>query len=530
MKSLLQCLKPLLMMAVIAMPLAAAPRLSAQDYWRVIDKERFKHMSMFERAQYEKALQLLNNRQYRAAASEFERFLVQYKESEVLPYIVFFRAYSLHQAKDRFKAISVYNEVLDFYPGEIEAAAPAMYYRGMAQLQNGDYSKGMKTMKQLLDDADYSKHPVAASASLQLIRNYWRNKEPEKAEQCLKQIVNDFRGSQAAEQAKSYFAASCISTGKLRNYINWYLQTFSEDALKKKISPAQFRVNMLESLWNVVFSSYCNNENLLNYRGGKKGTNPRRVIWEFLQENRRHFEKINDLWTYYGKVLRAGPAKIYDKTVNDMFDLAKKEPDGKEHPGRQQQRFRHLVNLLLSEKKWDLASYVNRMISNPLDRDWNEYKVITGKEQWDAALKHLDMMAGKHGKNASAATNIIWEKAFIYRDRKREYDKAIKEFYATDSPPRSLWEIAETHKRKKDHKAVIETYFTIEKSFPDQGPVAAMNRSIYYNQLGKKKKSIAEARRILKVYPKSPQSSWAHQHLESMGIATGGGLTEEDIF
>mgnify|MGYP003920437325 CR=1 FL=1 len=66
----------------------------------------------------------------------------------------------------------------------------------------------------------------------------------------------------------------------------------------------------------------------------------------------------------------------------------------------------------------------------------------------------------------------------------------------------------------------------IEAVFPKQGPAAAWKRVEYYEKKKLQEKAVAGARRILKIYPKSKQSSQAHQFLEKHGVATGGGLDE----
>ena len=148
----------------------AAGTLHAQNYWNVMNNKRIAQMSQFERVQYEKARKLLQDRQYRAAATEFDRFRIQYKESTVLPCIVFLCGYSYHCANDRFKAMGYYNEVVDFYPGETDVAAVALYYRGKAEFDNGNITKGMTTMKQLLEPEVYCawKHCITTGSPLQL--------------------------------------------------------------------------------------------------------------------------------------------------------------------------------------------------------------------------------------------------------------------------------------------------------------------------------------------------------------------------
>ena len=108
----------------------AGATLSAQNYWNVMSQKRYAQMSQFERVQYEKARKLLQDCQYRAAATEFDRFRIQYKESPVLPYIVFLCGYSYHCAKDRFKAIGYYNEIIDFYSPDADGQFRILYARG----------------------------------------------------------------------------------------------------------------------------------------------------------------------------------------------------------------------------------------------------------------------------------------------------------------------------------------------------------------------------------------------------------------
>lgn len=527
----------------LSFALAVLPAV-AQDYWRVIDAKKVSRMSQFERVQYSKANELLNSRQYRAAATEFDRFLIQYKDSEVIPYMLFLKAYALHQAKDRNKAVSAYNEVIDFYPGEIDASAPAMYYRGIAQFDNGDYVKGMTTMKELLDDADYKTHPVAASASLQLVRNYWKNKEPEKANIYLKRIFAEHRANpktrDAANDAKRYYMASCASTGNMDAYRSWYLNTFAEEASEKKISPQAFRANMVNDMYGLVMGDYWrffqNDDLILKYRGGKKGTDPFRELWTLMEDNSKNFDKAGRMWEYYIQALRLLSSKRYvsaaafEKMVSDAVAEVLKTPDDERNKGRQQNRLNELVEMLFQNRQWDHAGYVNNKLTDKKRRAWNEYRVLEGKGQWDEALKKLEIISAMFKDDSKYVSQCNWKKAWILRDYKHEYDNAIKVYREIGEPPATLWQIAECHKRKKDHTAVIAQYIEIENAFPDNGPEAAWNRCVYYNSIGEKNKSIAEARRILKVYPKKGQASAAHQHLERLGVdATGGGVTDEEF-
>jgi hypothetical protein len=67
----------------------------------------------------------------------------------------------------------------------------------------------------------------------------------------------------------------------------------------------------------------------------------------------------------------------------------------------------------------------------------------------------------------------------------------------------------------------------IENSFPDNAARAAWHKAAWLDAAGEQVQAVAAGKRVLKLYPKSPESSSAHQLLEKYGIATGGGLTEE---
>lgn len=526
----------------------AAVSLRAQNYWNVMDVKRIGQMSQFERGQYEKARKLLVDKQYRAAATEFDRYRIQYKESPVIPYIVFLCGYSYHCARDRYKAMDYYNEVIDFYSAEIPAVAVALYYRGVAQFENGDVSKGMASMKQLLDDPDYSKQPVAASASLSLVWNYWRNKEPGKAETYLKQIYETHYGSPAAKDARNYYIASCAATGKLvKDYPVWYMRANMRELQdkNKKVTPTDLRVRMVSEVYDVLRHSYHHyfqrDDLIVKYRGGKpKGPNPHKVFWAFYRTNKNYFETSGKLWDYYYKAVEINAAfrilgpKEFDELVSQAMDFILKTPNTKDKNGNlvdnQQKRLAALVEMLFRNGAFERAGYVNSRIKDDKTRAWNEYRVLEGLKKWDAALTLLDQISGKFASDSGMVSRCDWKKADILHYHKNKYDDAIKIYQSIGQPPATLWRIAECYRKKGDNKSALTTYNEIENAFPNSGDAvnAAWHRGDLYQRTGDKARAIAEYRRIMKVYPKSGQASWSHQRLESLGVdATGLGVVDD---
>lgn len=515
--------------------------VSAQELWRVVTAEQIKDMNQFQRVQYNKALDLLRKDQFRAAATEFERFIIQHNDSDVLPYMIFMRAYSLHRAKDRNQAINVYNEVLDFYPDEVNAAAPALYYRGVAALDNGDYSAGIKSMKELVDDEEYRTHPVAATALLSLVHNYWRLNDTNNASRYLKQIFRDFRKSNpnAADEARKFYTASCLSTGKTAEYASWYQDAYAETAAEKSWTPEQMKMNMANAAYDVYMHNYhwffVNNDLMKKYRAGAaRGPDPGKETWTILSGNKASYDKAGAEWDYFIRAIRLLadkkyiPSADFERLVADTCAYVAKTADDEKNKGRQQRRYAEIFDTLLRGWRLDQASYVNSRITNEKTRAWNEFNILVKREKWEDAIRQLDTMQGKFKDDAGTVKSIGWNKADILRDRMKKYDEAIQLYRSISDPPGTLWAIVECHKRKGDGASVIAQLIEIENAFPNDGPRAALDRAYYYHNTGNGEKAIATARYIMKKYPKSGQSSAAHQLLEQYGIdETGGGVLDD---
>ena len=101
---------------VLSFVLAGTASAGAPKEWNwQLSTDRYKQLNVFERAQYDRAAKLLEGDNCAAAATEFEKFKVQFPESSALPGILVLRGYCLHLGKFRNKAIKAYAEVLDYF-------------------------------------------------------------------------------------------------------------------------------------------------------------------------------------------------------------------------------------------------------------------------------------------------------------------------------------------------------------------------------------------------------------------------------
>jgi tetratricopeptide (TPR) repeat protein len=159
-------------------------------------------------------------------------------------------------------------------------------------------------------------------------------------------------------------------------------------------------------------------------------------------------------------------------------------------------------------------------------REFKRYEIVgPSMDEWKKAI---DILITVENTNDAHYEPLAREaRAQAYKLQLKDFKKAIALFYEISNPPRTLWEIQDCYLRWDRLNDACNTLKEIESMFPTQAARAAWTRTSYYHRQKIRPKTIAEARRILKIYPKTRESSQAHQLLERYGIATGGGVLED---
>ncbi len=491
--------------------------LDYNGYRLDLDKEEYAQLNTFERAQYKKAMDLAESRQYRAAASEFEKFKVQFADSPILPYILFMKGYSLQMQKDRNSAIKVYNEVLDYFGGDIDPASRALFFLGVANFENGDIKEGMEAMVEMVEDEDYSQHPLAAGALDYLANNYWKNGEKDFAVKYWKQIVKDFSqsNSRVANDARDSVINYYVIKKDYTGLDSWGLSPESSNQSKRWL---------VNRVMHNVYHNFIHRRGSYNFNQFQQAesTAVKKAFLNYYTSKRSIYEEANDMWTYYYHLLNY-LSRIYndqdllDKTVSEIIIFINKTDD----KASADSRYVAVIGRLRDDRKYTQAELLISRINNQVMAEWQRQVILERQGKWNEAIKKLDDIAGMDPKEAQKCSR---RKGEIYLHYTRQYDLAINSFREADYPPGSLWQIAECQYRMADLKGAITTLSEIENSFPDDSANAAWKKVEYYKGANDIKNGIANARRIMKMYPNSSASSKAHQYLEGYGIATGGGV------
>ncbi|MFT5495972.1 MAG: tetratricopeptide (TPR) repeat protein [Kiritimatiellia bacterium] len=125
-----------------------------------------------------------------------------------------------------------------------------------------------------------------------------------------------------------------------------------------------------------------------------------------------------------------------------------------------------------------------------------------------------------------ASQGLLWTEATILGGLGR-YEEAIKAYQAANRQPATTWAVVECLLKLKRYGEAIQSLQGLE-SLKATAPVACLKIADVYKIAGNKGKEVEQLQLVLRRYPKSGQSSAAHQRLESYGVKLIGGISEAE--
>lgn len=129
-------------------------------------------------------------------------------------------------------------------------------------------------------------------------------------------------------------------------------------------------------------------------------------------------------------------------------------------------------------------------------------------------------------KSPKYAQGLDWTAAELLHGLGR-HEEAIKAYRAANRQPDSTWRITDCFVALKQYAQAVKTVADLE-SVKSTASAACFKIADIYRIAGDKGKEVQQLRLVLKRYPKSSQSSEAHNRLESYGVALVGGEAEAE--
>ncbi|MFT5130657.1 MAG: tetratricopeptide (TPR) repeat protein [Rhodothermales bacterium] len=125
-----------------------------------------------------------------------------------------------------------------------------------------------------------------------------------------------------------------------------------------------------------------------------------------------------------------------------------------------------------------------------------------------------------------AGQALSWTEADLLQHLGR-YEEAIKAFRAANKQPDSTWRVTDCLVAMKNHGGAIKNVQGLE-SVKATASAACLRIADIHRSAGDKAREVDQLRIVLRRYPKSGQSSVAHERLESYGVALIGGEGKAD--
>jgi tetratricopeptide (TPR) repeat protein len=251
------------------------------------------------------------------------------------------------------------------------------------------------------------------------------------------------------------------------------------------------------------------------------------AFYDWYRRQKSWYDQAEDTWRFYHNAIYFASQRMWDhgetrRLIDESMPLHKALPDEKDRNNR----YAWLADRMREARNWELCELCIGKITDRPYATYKRYEMYSHKHDWDNAIAQLETLEKLNHDHWTPSPYS--EHARVYRDVLRKYDKAIDLYRQMNNPPANLWAIQECYKRWGKLADSLQVLTEIENSFPGEAAKAAWRKASYLHEAGEGADAISQARRILKVYPDSSESSAAHQLLEKYGVETGGAVINEE--
>ncbi len=538
----------------------------------------FAKLDTFESLNLEDADKLFAKGDYKGAFAAYKAHSTEFTKSAALPYVLLRIGRCLHKLEKRNAAIQAYQEVIDYFPDDVAYAAAALYYIGECHGQNGEESKQTAAWAKLAKDDDYVNQPLSGTALTFLASRMaklgefeeaaeyqWRTaiaflkSNPKAAAEGRDAVIQhyvvrnpnheklaefyvavggfDGRGHKITDPEKDdrYWStalnvASKASGEAKPKACSYWAAKFGDrfpenDGLRKLASDVQLSADGNEEAWRARLEKQFTRT---------PATLDRVLTW--CDWYRGNPAAANEFFSKHGRPLASGVTEIAQRVnlVERLHRLGLKEESvavlrSTKLEGLSDKELVALAGVAaLSEPEEGVMRYYAR-IKDPLvaaKGRFDYYNARTHRNQ-PFMEKALAEIATLEKSTTFAGADLSWAKADLLRGLGR-HEEAIKVYRQVNRQPDSTWAIADCLVALKMYPEAIKTVGELEAVGGDVAPQTVLKAANIYRAAGDKGGEVKQLRAVLKRYPKSRQSSEAHNRLEAYGVPLVGGESEAE--
>ena len=559
----------------VPVAVAVAADLAGQEI--LYPGEEFAKLDTFEGLNLEDADKLFGKKDYKGAFAAYKAYSFEFAKSKALPYVLLRMGRCLHKIEKRNAAIKAYQDVVDYFPDDVRYAAAALFYMGECHGLNGDEAKKIATWARMVKDDDYVAQPNSGTAltylgkAMEELGNFdeateyhWRTataflKTNERAAAAARVavIAHYVRRNPNHDKLKEFYTAASGFDGRGQNTDNP-----EEDA----------------RYWSTVLATAIGGrepeprEKACAYWTAKMGdrfADDDSLRKQWIDATFVH-EKNKDSWlARMEKQFQSKPASL--DRVLQWCDYYKREAETRSaFFARESQAFlsalkngekMKLMNQLrhlgmhdetqavmrsvqtagMSDE--ELLSYANFVAHYEPEETVFRY-IARMKDKAMATKARFDYYNARSHRNPPNMEKALAEIPALLKDPKYagglmlrqaqllqglgRYEEAIKAYRSANEQPASTWGVTDCLVALKQFGKAIETVKQLESVGGTNAAQACLRIADIYKLSGDKGKEVTQLRLVLKRYPKSGQSSEAHNRLETYGVAIVGGEAEAE--
>lgn len=539
--------------------------------------DAFAKLDTFEAVNLEEADKKFAAGDTKGAYAAYKAFSFEFPKSKALAYVQLRLGRCLQKLDKRNAAIKAYQDVVDYFPDDVRHAAAALYYIGECHGLNGDEAKKASTWAQLVKDDGYVTQANSGTALAYLgaemlklgkfaeaAEYQWRTavafqkSNPSAAAVARKAVIEHFAvRSPDHDKLKEFYVAASGFDGSGRNTDKpeedgRYWSTILDTALSPKEAPAREKAC---AYWTAKMGDrFVDNDNLRKQWFDAQLAHEKSVEGWVARLEKQYASKPASLdrvlqWCSYYRADPKRRSAFFSSHAKDM--LASMKPDA-------------LMDLVGRMRHWNLdmgeeARTVLRSIkladlddaglvryANLAAYDQSEDEVLgilsRVKDKLLATKARFDYFLSKSHRNRPMmekalaeipelmkspkyADGLVWTKANLLQGVGR-HEEAIKAYREANRQPDSTWEISNCLVALKQYDQAVKTVSELEAIGGATASQASLRVADIFRISGDKGREVTQLRTVLKRYPKSPQSSEAHNRLESYGVKLTGGEAE----
>jgi tetratricopeptide (TPR) repeat protein len=579
MKNLLKSACLLLVLQASAINVASAMRAGDEI---IYPPKEFAKLDTFEGLNLEDADKLYKKKDYKGAYAAYKAYSFEFVKSKALPYVLLRMGRCLHMIDKRHAAIKAYQDVVDYFPDDVSYAAGALFYIGQCHQQNGDTAKQNAVWARMVKDDDYVAQPNSGTALAYLGGAMAKlGKFEEAAEYHWRTAVAFSKTNhQAAALARraviNHFVTRSSNDDKLKEF---YVEAGGFDGRGQKSDQPdedkRYWTTVLKTAQDMKSAEQDKREKVARYWSAKMGdrfadNDGLRKQWIDLQNV---YEKDTKSWlARLEKQYKLQPAVLArvlkwcgyysaDVKMRSAFFASQSKPflagmktvekmklmGDLRHPLRMYEESRTVMRSVSTQglndeeikKLTNFAAYyepeefVLRYFARMKDKtfasksrfDYYNARTHKNKPFMEKALAEIPLLR-KAPKYAGQA--LILSQARLLQKLGR-YEEGIKAYRGANKQPESTWGVTDCMVALKQYPQAVKTVQGLESVGGGIASKASLRIAEIYRISGNKGKEVQQLRMVLQRYPKSGESSEAHNRLEKYGVAlTGGESTAEE--